>query len=175
MDFCVMHGMVPSNEDQKTLFTAGDYIDEQLLSSMTQRFPDGNLKVLTVRQFKEMHSFVGNLSDPIAVEILVGGKSVKHDIKEEMRRACESIVPPMVETIVELVAKIEPEFQEKTRKNISLGGGGSLIRGLASYVEKQLNEYGHYYVRSVADPLFGGADGALKLAQDMPASYWETT
>jgi rod shape-determining protein MreB len=173
-DFCVMHGMMPSDEDQKTLFTAGDYIDEQLLSSLTQRFPGANLNKHAACQLKETHSFVGNLAEPVDVGIVIGGKMARHDIKEEMRRACESIVPPIVETIVELIAKMEPEFQEKTKKNIVLGGGSSLIRGLASYLEKQLSDFGQYYIRSVSDPFFGGADGALKLAQDMPARYWET-
>ncbi|MDR1728452.1 MAG: rod shape-determining protein [Acidobacteriota bacterium] len=173
-DFCVMHGMIPSEDDQKTLFTAGDYIDEQLLNGLLQKFPGCKLNAYMARQFKEAHSFVGALDEPVVVELSVNGKLVRQDIKEEMRRACESIVPPMVETVIELVAKVEPEFQEKVKKNIVLGGGGSLIRGLSSYLENQLGEYGNYYVRCVSDPLFGGADGALKLAQDMPARYWES-
>ena len=174
-DFCIMHGMIPSDEDQRTLFTAGDYIDEQLLSSLTQRFTGANLNRHIARQFKEAHSFVGSISEPANVDIVTGGKVARQDIKEDVRRACESIVPPMVETIVELISKMEPEFQEKTKKNIVLGGGSSLIRGLTSYIEKQLGDYGHYCIRSVSDPLFGGADGALKLAQDMPARYWEAS
>jgi len=174
-DFCVMHGMIPSEEDQRTLFTAGDYIDEQLLSSLTQKFNGVKLNTYMARQFKEAHSFVENLDEPVVVEIPINGKPVRQNIKDEIRRACESIVPPMVETIVEMIAKMEPEFQEKTKKNVVLGGGSSLIRGLAAYLEKQLSDYGQYYVRCVSDPLFGGADGALKLAQDMPARYWETT
>ena len=173
-DFCIMHGMMPSEEDQKTLFTAGDYIDEQLLSSLTQKIAGAKINSYTVRQFKEACSFVGSLEEPVNVEIPIEGKLVKQNIKEEMRRACESIVPPIVETIVEMIARVEPEFQEKTKKNILLGGGSSLIRGLASYIQKQLSEYGNFYVRCVSDPVFGGADGALKLAQDMPAHYWET-
>jgi rod shape-determining protein MreB len=172
-DFCVMHGMIPSDEDQKTLFTAGDYIDEQLLSSLTQRFPGARLNTYTARQFKETHSFVGSLDEQVEVDVPIGGKFVRYAIKEEIGRACESIVPPIVETIIEMISKVEPEFQEKTKKNILLGGGSSLIRGLAAYIEKQLSDYGQYYVRCVSDPLFGGANGALKLAQDMPERYWE--
>ena len=173
-DFCVMHGTIPTEEDQKTIFVAGDHIDEQLLSSLTQKFAGARITTHVARQLKEAHSFVGSLEDPVTVNISIGGKLAKHDIKDEMRRACESIVPPITETIVEMIARMDPGFQEKTKKNIVLGGGSSLIRGLASYLEKQLKEYGHYHVRCISDPLFGGADGALKLAQDMPARYWET-
>ena len=172
-DFCVMHGMIPSEEDQKTLFTAGDYIDEQLLNALLQKFSGAKLNTHMVRQFKEAHSFVGSIDEPVMVELPINGKVVQQDITEEMLRACESIIPPMVETIVELIARVDPEFQGKTKKNIVLGGGCSLIRGLSSYLEKQLNNFGQYYVRCVSDPLFGGADGALKLAQDMPTRYWE--
>jgi len=174
MDFCVMHGMIPTEEDQKTLLTAGDYIDEQLLGRMTQKFAGARITTLMARQFKETHSFVGSLDKPVTEDIPIGGKPVQKDIKEEMQRACESIVPPMVETIVELITRMDPGFQEKTKRNIVLGGGSSLIRGLAPYLEKQLHDYGNYSVRCVSDPLFGGADGALKLAQDMPPRYWET-
>ncbi len=31
-DFCIMHGSIPTEEDQKTILTAGDYIDDQLYS-----------------------------------------------------------------------------------------------------------------------------------------------
>ena len=173
-DFCIMHGTIPTEEDQKTIFTAGDYIDEQLLSSLTHKFPGARINTHMARQLKEAHSFVGGLEEPVIVDISIGGKTVKTDIKEEIQRACESIVLPIAETVVELIAKMEPGFQEKTKKNVVLGGGSSLIRGLASYLEKQLKEYAPYHVRCISDPLFGGADGALKLAQDMPASYWQT-
>ena len=173
-DFCVMHGTIPTEEDQKTIFTAGDHVDEQLLSSLSQKFAGAKITTHVARQLKEAHSFVGSLEDPVTVNISIGGKLAKHDIKDEMRRACESIAPPITETIVEMIARMDPGFQEKTKKNIVLGGGSSLIRGLAPYLEKQLKEYGHYHVRCIPDPLFGGADGALKLAQDMPARYWET-
>jgi rod shape-determining protein MreB and related proteins len=103
----------------------------------------------------------------------VTGKPVRHDITQELRRACESILPAMVETMTELIAKFDPEYQAEIRNNIVLAGGGSQIRGLREYLENVLKEYGPVTVRSVDDPLFGGADGSLALARDMPAEYWE--
>jgi rod shape-determining protein MreB len=174
VDFCVMHGTIPSEEDQRTILTAGDYIDEQLFSSLSQKYPDSKFNINMVRQFKEKYSFVRDIDEEISVELSSGGKFMMHDIKNELRRACESILPAIVETILEMTSKVDPEFQTRIRENIILGGGGSLIRGIAEYLQDELAEYGQYKVSRVEDPLFAGANGALKLAEDMPPKYWET-
>jgi rod shape-determining protein MreB len=173
VDFCIMHGTIPSEEDQKTILTAGDYIDEQLFSGILQRYPNSKFNKNMVRQFKEKHSFVRDIDEQISVELSANGKVVMHDIKDEIRRACESILPAIVETVVEMTSRADPEFQIKIRENIVLGGGGSLIRGLAECLRDELREYGQYKVSCVADPLLAGANGALKLAKDMPSKYWE--
>ena len=172
-DFCIMHGTIPGEEDQKTILTAGDYIDEQLFSYLNEKYPSARFNRNMVRQFKEKFSFVHDSSGEIQVEIPVSGKPVMHDIRNEMQRACESILPALVETTTEMIAKFDPEFQVKIKNNIVLAGGGSLIRGIAEYLEDALKEYGPCKVTCVEDPLFAGSDGALKLATDMPAKYWE--
>jgi rod shape-determining protein MreB and related proteins len=172
-DFCIMHGTIPSEEDQRTIFTAGDYIDEQLLSYLSEKYPGSRLNRNMVRLFKEKYSFVCELAEPVEVEILSNAKPVVHDIRDEMRRACESIIPAIVETTTEMIARLEPEFQQRVRQNVVLGGGGSLIRGIEGYLQDCLKEYGQYKVTRVSDPLLAGAKGGLKLAQDMPYQYWE--
>jgi rod shape-determining protein MreB len=72
-----------------------------------------------------------------------------------------------------MIARFDPEFQVRIKNNIVLAGGGSLIRGIAGYLQDALKEYGPCKVTCVSDPLFAGSDGALKLAQDMPEKYWE--
>lgn len=173
-DFCIMHGTIPSEEDQKTILTAGDYIDEQLYSILSEKYPNARFNRNMVRQFKEQFSFVRDIADGIKVEIPVDGRPVMHDIKNEVRRACESILPALTETTTEMIARFDPEFQVKVKNNIVLAGGGSLIRGIAEYLQDALKEYGTCKITCVADALFAGSDGALKLAQDMPAKYWET-
>jgi rod shape-determining protein MreB len=172
-DFCIMHGTLPGEEDQKTLLQAGDYIDEQLYSYLQERYPRSAFNRNMVRQWKEQFSFVGNGPDEVKVVIPVDGKPVPHDIKAEMKRACESILPAMVETMTQMIARFDPEFQAKIRKNVVLAGGGSQIAGLGDYLQAVLKEYGPSTVTCVKDPLFAGSDGALKLAQEMPAQYWE--
>jgi len=174
VDFCIMHGTIPSEEDQRTILTAGDYVDEQLFNYLIEKYPNSKFNKNMVRLFKEKFSFVQDIREEIRVELPVNGKPVMHDIKDEIRRACESMLPSLVETTTEMIARFDPEFQMKIKNNIVLAGGGSLIRGIAEYLQDALKEYGTCKVTRVADPLFAGADGALKLAQDMPAKYWET-
>ena len=174
VDFCIMHGTIPSEEDQRTILTAGDYVDEQLFNYLIEKYPNSKFNKNMVRLFKEKFSFVQDIREEIRVELPVNGKPVMHDIKDEIRRACESMLPSLVETTTEMIARFDPEFQMKIKNNIVLAGGGSLIRGIAEYLQDALKEYGTCKITRVADPLFAGADGALKLAQDMPAKYWET-
>jgi rod shape-determining protein MreB and related proteins len=175
IDFCIMHGTMPNEEDQKTILTAGDYIDQQLQALLHERYPQADFTLHMVRRFKEQHGFVGEPPKAVMVEIPVNGKPTMHDITREMRRACESILPGVVETTLELIAGFDPEFQKKVRNNIILAGGGSQIKGLREHLEGVLKEYGPCFVSTVADPLFGGADGALALAADMPDEYWENS
>ena len=174
VDFCIMHGTIPSEEDQKTIFTAGDYIDEQLYNYLIEKYPNSRFNKNMVRLFKEKFSFVREINEQIRVELPVNGKPVMHVITDEIRRGCESILPALVETTTEMIARFDPEFQMKVKNNIVLAGGGSLIRRITEYLQDALKEYGPCTVTHVTDPLFAGADGALRLAQDMPSKYWET-
>ncbi|MFO8048912.1 MAG: MamK family actin-like protein [Desulfosudaceae bacterium] len=175
MDFCIMHGTMPSEDDQKSILTAGDYIDQQLQTYLHERYPKADFTLHMARRFKEEHSFVGHPEKQVMVEIPVEGKPTMHDITAEMRRACESILPGLEETMFNLIAGFDPEFQKKVINNIILAGGGSQIKGLREHIESVLKEYGPCQVQTIADPLFGGADGALGLARDMPDEYWENT
>ncbi len=172
VDFCIMHGTVPAEEDQRTVLTAGDYIDQQLFTFLEERYPEADFNLNMIRRFKEQHSFVGESKENVEVEIPVEGKSTVHNITDEIKRACESILPAIVESTLELIAKFDPEYQDAIRENIILAGGGSQIKGLADYLETTIGEYGPTKVKVVEDPLFGGADGALELAREMPEDYW---
>lgn len=172
VDFCIMHGTVPAEEDQRTVLTAGDYIDQQLLTFLKEKYPEADCTLNMIRRFKEKYSFVGKAPEEIEVEIPVEGKATTFTITDEMKRACESILPAMVESTLELIAKFDPEYQDAIRSNIILAGGGSQIKGLAGYLEEAIGEYGPTTVKVVDDPLYGGADGALELAMEMPDDYW---
>jgi rod shape-determining protein MreB len=172
VDFCIMHGTVPAEEDQRTVLTAGDYIDQQLFTFLEERYPNADFNLNMIRRFKEQHSFVGEPDEDVEVEIPVEGKSTRHNITDEIRRACESILPAIVESTLELIAKFDPEYQDTIRENIILAGGGCQIKGLKEYLENTIGEYGPTKVLIVEDPLFSGANGALELAREMPEEYW---
>ena len=85
IDFCIMHGSIPTEEDQKTILTAGDYIDEQLFSYLNEKYPNSYFNKNMVRKYKEQYSFVGAVKSEIQVEIPVEGKPVMHDITHEIQ------------------------------------------------------------------------------------------
>ncbi|MDH3744762.1 MAG: rod shape-determining protein [Acidobacteriota bacterium] len=172
-DFCVMNGRYPTDEDQRTLTNAGDSIDEQLNKLIAERHPEVNFSSHMVREWKEQNAFVGEPSGKIVVTAPVKGKPTQFDITTEIRTACESVVAPVTETMLELIAKVEPEYQEEVRNNIILTGGTGLIRGLAEALEAALREYGGGSVTVVEDPVFVGSDGGLAIALDAPKSDWE--
>lgn len=172
VDFCIMHGAMPTEEDQRSLLTAGDYVDRQLLDSLRESVPEAAFTLNMVRRFKEKHGFVGGARKKVEVEVPVQGRTTVYDIAEEMRYACESILPSIVETMMDMIAKFDPEFQAKVRSNIILAGGGSQIAGLKAYLEEATKDFAPCKFTVVKDPLYAGANGALELARDMPEQYW---
>jgi rod shape-determining protein MreB len=172
-DFCVMKGRYPGEEDQRTLTVAGDSLDAQLLKLIEERYPQANVTVFMVREWKEKHSFVGEAPKRVLVTAPVKGVPTELDITNEMRAACETLVPPTVETMLDLLSRVEPEFQERVRNNVILSGGGGLIRNLSQTLENALKQVGGGKVTHMQDPVFVGSDGGLALALDAPDSDWE--
>ncbi|HKX52105.1 MAG TPA: rod shape-determining protein [Candidatus Binatia bacterium] len=172
-DFCVMQGRYPTEEDQRTLPNAGDSIDEQLLKLVREHHPEAQTSIHMIREWKEKWSFVGEAKQPVLVSVPVKGKATDLDITAEMRAACESILAPVCETMLDLLTRVEPEYQAKVRNNVILAGGTSLIVGLGQAIEKALAELGGGHATVVKDPVFAGSDGGLAIAQDASSSDWE--
>lgn len=172
-DFCVMNGRLPTEDDQRTLTQAGDWVDEQLFRLVRERHPQASVSIHMVRGWKESSSFVGQAPAPVLVSVPVGGRPTQIDITQEMRQACEGLLPPLVESMLDLLSRVQPEYQEKVRNNIILSGGTGLIRGLGARLEKELGVVGGGKVTVVRDPIFVGSDGGLSIAQDAPDSDWE--
>jgi len=172
-DFCVMQGRYPTEDDQRTLPNAGDSIDEQLLKLVREHHPETQTSIHMIREWKEQWSFVGEAKQPVVVSVPVKGKATELDITAEMRAACESILAPVCETMLDLLTRVEPEYQAKVRNNVILAGGTSLIAGLSQAIEKSLAELGGGHATVVKDPVFAGSDGGLAIARDASNSDWE--
>jgi len=171
-DLCRVQGTLPAEGDQRTLTDAGDAIDELLGQLIKEKHPNAQFSAHMIRAIKERHASVSNRMDEVEEILPVGGKPTVFNLTEEIYKACQSIVPPIVAALHDLIAKSDPEFQAKLRNKILLAGGGSQIRGLARTIEKALVDFGGGKVTQIDDPQFAGADGALKIALDMPLDYW---
>ncbi|HEY3052633.1 MAG TPA: rod shape-determining protein [Thermoanaerobaculia bacterium] len=172
-DFCVMKGRYPTEEDQRTLTIAGDSIDAHLLKLIEERFPQANVTVFMVREWKEQYSFVGEPQQRCVVVAPVKGVPTELDITNEIKASCETLLGPTIETMIDLLSRVEPEFQDKVRNNIILSGGGGLIRNLPQALETALRQVGGGHVKYMEDPVFVGSDGGLALALDAPETDWE--
>jgi rod shape-determining protein MreB len=172
-DFCVMQGRYPTEEDQRTLPNAGDWIDEQLAKLIRERHPDAQFSIHMIREWKERWSYVGEPKNRVAITVPAKGRATEFDITDEMRAACESILPPIWETMIALLSRVEPEFQDRVRNNVIVAGGSSLISGLTDALEKALSELGGGRASVVKDPIFAGSDGGLAIARDASNSDWE--
>jgi rod shape-determining protein MreB len=174
VDLCRMHGTMPADEDQITLTTAGDWLDKQLFAAMKKKAPNGDFTIHRVKEIKEKHAFVSDAAEPVKEELLVNGKPTVFDLTDEIRTSCRKIIPPIVEAIHKLISSFDPDFQKKLRENVLLGGGGSQIIGLGRVLEETMKQMlGSGRVTHVEEPMYAGANGALKMAHDMPEEYWK--
>ncbi|MGH7336101.1 MAG: rod shape-determining protein [Myxococcota bacterium] len=172
-DFCVMKGRYPTEEDQRTLTKAGDSVDDLLVKLISERHPNVQFSLHMARGWKEQHGFVGATPGKVMVKAPLHGKTQEIDITDELRLACESLVAPFSETMIDLLASVEPEYQERVRQNVFLSGRGAKIRGLAGELEKALADLGGGKVSMVEDPVFAGALGGLAIALDADEADWE--
>lgn len=172
-DLCRMHGTVPSAEDQISLPIAGDAVDAKLMELINKKFPNAQVTINMIKKLKEKFGYVHTAKDKIEAEFPVDGKPTLHDVTDVIREACTILVDPIVEAIHKLISTFDPEFQDRLRGNIILSGGGGMMDGLNKAIEDKLDRVGGAKVTVVEEPMYAGAGGALQLALDMPADYWQ--
>jgi rod shape-determining protein MreB and related proteins len=171
-DLCPIWGTFPREEDQVTVPLGGDVVDEHFYNAVRQRYPEARLSLNMAREIKEKYGFVHDVNEKALVTLPVDGKPRPFDVTEPLKAACRALVPPVISGLQELIARFDPEFQQRLLQNIVLGGGGSQLRGLDRVIEEALKDYGGARVRRVGDAVFAGAAGALKLAMSMPPDCW---
>jgi len=173
-DLCRMHGTMPEEADQVMFDIAGDAVDAELARRIEATCPGAQFTVQMVKDIKERWGYVGDAAERCLVELPVAGKPTQFDLTEQIREACSILIDPICQGIQKLVATFDPEFQSRLKNRVLLAGGGSMIKGLDSAVEKAMKErLGGGKVVRIEEPIYGGANGALKIAHDMPAEFWE--
>lgn len=173
-DMCRMRGTMPEDADQLTNTFAGDSVDKMLFDLMQKSCPGASFTIEMVKNIKEKHGSVSDEMPKVIVDLPVNGKPTPFDVTADVRASCRSIVPPMVEGLGKLVASFHPEFQEKLKNRVLLAGGGSQIKNLDRAIEDEMRKrLGAGRVVKIEEPMYGGANGALKIAHDMPEEFWE--
>lgn len=173
IDICPIYGTFPGEEDQVTVPLGGDFIDEHFHHYLRAAHPECQFSMNMLREIKERHGFVHDVNEKATVMLPVDGKPRQFDVTEPLKQACLTIVPPIIEGLRQVIARFDPEFQQRLLNNIVLGGGGSQLKGLDRVIEEALKEYGGGKVKRVGDAVFAGAVGALKMAMSVPAHFWE--
>jgi rod shape-determining protein MreB len=173
-DLCRMHGTMPEEADQLTLTVAGDSIDRSLANKIKAKHPEAQFTIQMVKEIKERHASVSPTMAKALVQLPVKGKPVEFDLTDLIRDACREIVAPIVDGLADLIASFDPEFQERLKNRVLLAGGGSMIKNLDDAIESEMRQrLGGGRVIRVEEPIYGGANGALKIANDMPDEFWE--
>ncbi len=174
VDLCRMHGTMPEDNDQVTITYGGDWVDNRFAELLSDAYPEAQFTIQMVKEIKERHASVADEFEPAIVELPVEGKPTEFDVTEQLREACRGIVAPIVEGLNQLVASFDPEFQSRLKDRVLLAGGGSQIKGLNTAIEREMHQrLGSGKVVRIEEPVYGGANGALKIAHDMPSDYWE--
>jgi rod shape-determining protein MreB len=173
-DLCRMRGTMPEETDQITNTFAGDWIDERLSEEVRAFAPRAQFTKEMIKAIKERHSNVSRNAPMVVVDLPVEGKPMPFDLTDPIRKACIGIVDPIVDGLSKLIATFDPEFQPRLKQRVLLAGGGSQIKGLDRAIEEAMKErLGEGRVVLVEEPLYAGSTGALKLAEEMPAEFWE--
>ena len=173
-DLCRVHGTLPEPDDQISTNKAGSFIDKELVKHISDQYTNVRVTTEMAKRWKDQHSFVGEPEEELIMDVPVDSSVLKLTITQEMKKACESILPDIVGGISRLISTYDPDFQDALRSNIWLAGGGSQIRQLDKVLERELELIDGGNVFKCNDPVFGGADGALKLAMDMPKEFWHS-
>ena len=110
----------------------------------------------------------------VVVDLPVDGKPTPFDLTDQLKTACTVLIEPILEGLRRLIATFDPEFQSKLKERVLLAGGGSMVKGLRTAVEKAMNErLGGGKVIRIEEPIYGGSNGALKIAHDFAEDSWE--
>ena len=173
IDVCHYYGALPNEDDQVTIPFGGDHVDEVFWNRVTAEYPEAQMSLRTARQIKEKFGLVGPTAEPVLIRVPSRGEAPREiDVTEAIRSSCSQLADAVFGGVQDVLAAMPPEYHADALRNIVLAGGGSQLRGLDSWLEEMLHDYGQVHVQRVFDCCYAGANGALKLAIELPESGW---
>jgi len=171
-DICALRGRLPMPEDQATLLKAGNYLDERIAALIQEHYPSVQININIAREIKEQKGFVFDAAAEVIADLREDGRPVALNVTDDVRVACESIIPDIIHELDELVRCYQPDQQDEVLQNIILAGGGSRVRNLANMIEDKLRYFGDVKVSRIEDPDYAGCHGGLNMASELPPEYW---
>ncbi len=172
-DVCHYYGALPSEHDQTTIHFGGDHVDELIYQHLLADHPGISVSLRTVRHLKEKLGGLDGSSAPTIIRVPVGRKLAKEiDVTVPLQTALAKLAEAVFDGICEVLSAIPPEHHGAALSNVILAGGGSQLPGLCNYLEELLQPCGQSHVKRIADSCYAGANGALRLAMELPEDAW---
>ncbi len=174
-DFCLVQGFLPRQEEMFSLPFGGNEVDRSICAHVQRRYPDVAMTPLAAMRIKALHSFVGEPPERIVLSVPVQGRTVRVDVTEQVRAACEELMNRVVEHLAKLASHADPDAVELLMSNVIMTGGGSLTRNLPQMVERKLQQMGFETarVRRSEDPKRPVSRGALHVARTVRDDQWQ--
>ncbi len=172
-DLCRMSGSIPGEDDQRSLTEAGNFLDQVITDAIHAQYPEVQLTPQIIKGIKEKHGYVSKNNDPAIVSLTKKGQPGSYDLTEILHKSCLELSDAIGQAVQSLVADFDPDFQEILRNNIIVAGGGSRLMGIDKAIENSLDSYGGGKASCIQDVEFCGANGCLKMCQEMPENYWD--
>ena len=175
-DICMVQGYYPTAQDQVSIKTAGDRVDQLLADAIKRTYPDSDLSMIKIREIKEQFSYVGKPEGEIKTKVMVGGKPRTLELEDQVGEACETLMNEILDAVREVIARASSDSVMELLQNIILTGGGSRVRNLASEMQRILEEDGFESPRVLVageHDLEFVARGALKAARGARENQWQ--
>lgn len=176
-DVCLIQGYYPSAEDQISFAFAGDSVDEAIQESLLNKYPDSQISIAKCREIKEKHAFVQGATQEASHSVMISGKIKQLEVADAVGSACDTLLAKIYDAVRALIVKADPDSIPDLLQNIIITGGGSMIKGLDSALQKLLSEEGFEgcKVTSVGEDYKSRvASGAIKAAFQAKERQWQT-
>ena len=174
-DFCTVQGYFPKPEDLMSIPFAGNEVDVILDQAIREAYPEVEVPLSMIRDFKESYSYVGESESGVRVKVPVEGKPRKIEVGKQVGGACNQLLEEVFETIKKVIAVASPESVFSLLQNIVLTGGGSRIRNIDQELQRLLLDDGYEdpEVRiSAREVKPFVAIGAMKVAKAAREDQW---